>query len=421
MRCKAIINYLSLLLSLALLVNPQPLWASLAVAPLKQEISIRPGETAKITLRFIHQVRAAEVTPDVATLTLTDVSVSEAGSLIFKDPGTLKNSASPWITLPTKTVSVDPGKEDTVEIAIAPPLQTPPGEYYSAVKVDLGQVTRTEVGIQLKYQIVSGIFVTVLGQTLSKQAKIVGSDIRWPSQFAAPATQPATTQPAATAPPVVMVTLQNSGPARFTASGTVRIVDAESRRVLMTAVLVSGRPCVFGGDRRLFEAPITKPLPPGKYQAKITLDYESSWNRAYYTEVFEISPEQALMLAQVVKHQADTTTGISIRPAKYSLAIPAGGSRSLGLALKSTTEIPVRCLVSGASTGAGDMDSWFTIDPADSTLKNFGHKSVEIKIEVPHDAKPGPYTALVAIESHPEGSDLHRTEVPIEIQVKPER
>lgn len=413
---------LTLLLGLACLTGPRLAQAGLAISPLKQEISLRPGETGTVHIKVNHQIRPNITSgPESATFKVVDVVVAENGSLVFPEAGTQKNSASKWLTLGQNSITLDPGKNDAITLTITPPVQAQPGEYYTAIMITMGKLGHSDQGVDLQYQVVSGVFVTVLGQTLPKRAVIARCDIEWPKTPPAPATQPASEKTEDFTPPMFVAVLKNTGAARFDGRGTLRIMNADTNRVVMTAVMTSSRPCVFSGDSRRFQAPLTKPLPPGRYQAKVGLDYESSWSKAYQTFNFDITPEQAGLLARLDKHQTSVVKGIVLGSTKLTPTIPAGGQRSLGLAVRNITDIPTRCLISVASVGDTDVDSWITLDPTDFTLQKMGHKSVEIKVEVPPGTKKGIYTALVAVESLPEGSDMRRMEIPVEIQVKTER
>jgi len=192
-------------------------------------------------------------------------------------------------------------------------------------------------------------------------------------------------------------------------------------RVVMTAVLTSRRPCVFGGDSRRFEAPLTKALAAGKYAIKVDMDYESTWAKAYMTETIEITAAQSALLTRIKERQDSTALAVSISPVKHVQAIMPGATRSLGVGIKSRTDVTVRCMVTAASTGETDVDSWISVGAEDFSLSPAAHKSVEIKVAVPATAKRGTYTATLAIESWPEGADVRRTEIPIEIQVQAER
>ena len=165
--------------------------AGVAVAPLKQEISLKPGEEGKIKLLLSYVNRTQTDTRQKMQLTLSDVRATEDGSLMFDDPGTLKTSASKWISLVAGDLELEPGQTKTVECTVKVPLYAAPGEYYSVAMVTLAQKGVNENGVAVQYRIASGIFITVLGRTFPREARITQCALTWP-QVPAAGTQAAT-------------------------------------------------------------------------------------------------------------------------------------------------------------------------------------------------------------------------------------
>ena len=83
--------------------------AGIAVSPLKQEISLKPGEQADVYLSLSYNNRLPTDAPQQVSLSLTDVQVSQEGALEFPAPGTVADSAAKWIALATPEVNLDPG------------------------------------------------------------------------------------------------------------------------------------------------------------------------------------------------------------------------------------------------------------------------------------------------------------------------
>src|SRR3974390_2262749 len=124
--------------------------AGIAVAPLKQEISIKPGEDGKVTLSLMFHNRNDGDVAQKVKLGLVDVQVSDAGALSFKEPGSLPASASKWGTLSNTEVAMEPGQAHQVECTISIPQSAAPGEYYTAVMVTLGQAGKTASGVSVQ-------------------------------------------------------------------------------------------------------------------------------------------------------------------------------------------------------------------------------------------------------------------------------
>jgi hypothetical protein len=393
------------------------LFAGIAVSPLKQEISLKPGETRKIVINMAYNTRDPSDTRQKTVLTLTDVLATEDGGLQFKDAGALKNSASKWITFNVPEATLEPGASQAVECVIAVPLDAAPGEYYSALMVTLGNTGLTDKGVVIQYRIASGIFVTVEGRTFAKEAKIAHCEMLWPQ---AAATQPAdaATQPAETgsALPKVQVLLQNTGKARFDATGKLTVLDNQRRIVLVTP-MTTRRACVFGGDSRQFNAEITKPLVAGRYMMRVEMDYQSAWVKARQEIPFEILPEQANLLAQAKLRRTASTALVQVTPDTLSSVVPPGGTRSLAITLKNVSDAEVACTADIAAGGAPGI----TVRPDQFSIAKGSRRTVEVLIESPKDAVTNHLSALINIAASAEGGGHSELTIPVEVQQRTER
>ena len=406
-------------------MGANPAIAGMSVSPLKQEVSLKPGEEGKVRITLTNNIRNGPDISQAVRLSVADVKVSESGALEFLESGVLGNSASRWISLTKVDVTLEPRQSNIVECAISVPLSAQPGEYYSAVLVTMGTRGRNEKGLAVQFRIASGIFVTVLGRTLSRHAKIGTCDVVWPQT----ASREAATQPASAAPPAppappelprVLVALQNVGQARFDGSGKITLLDGRSR-IMFTAPLTTGRPCVFAGDTRQFEAIIAKPVPAGKYVIRVDMDYQSSWARARQELPVEILPAQAEMLLAMKARLREESAVAEILPEKISPTIPAGATRSLAVAVRNISDGPIQYVASVSSGSNPAANSWFTVRPQGFTIHKGGRQSVELKIEVPADTAAGRYFGKVSVEDGTEGSRLRKLEVPLEIEVITEK
>ena len=389
--------------------------AGIAVSPLKQEITVRPGETGKYTITIANNSRGAGDITQSVHLSVTDVQVSEDGAIIFKDPGTAQHSASKWITLSQNDLTLDPNHSQAIEFTVTPPQYAQAGEYYTAVMVTLGTKTRDEKGVLIQYRTASGIFLTIPGRTFPRQAKITRCEMLWPQAI------PEGQQPAADAPqPRISLTLQNFGQARFEATGKVALFDEKSRLVF-AGPLNTKRPCVFGGDSRVFATPVTKALPPGKYTAKITLDYQSGWGFLHETLPLEITPEQATLLTALKKRQPGEAIGLEVTPEKPAYAIPPGGSRTFALTAKNVVDLPVHCAIALFQTDDASANSWITLAAPECTISKGSRKSIPVSIHIPAGTKPGKYSSHITLEGAPGDLDPSTLLVPVEIEVQAER
>jgi hypothetical protein len=266
------------------------------------------------------------------------------------------------------------------------------------------------------------VFVTVTGRSFPREAKITRCEVTWPQPTVqTPSTQPAS-QPAGPESARVSIVLQNTGQARFDATGKISIADSHSRTVF-TAPLTSKRPCVFGGDSRLFEAPLDRPLAVGQYVVRVEMDYQSGWAKAHHRLPLEITPEKAELLnvAKKTARQAGDLP-VQVTPEKLSVATPAGAFRSLKLALKNNGEHALRCTAKLVFESDRPVDvSWVSVAPEEFQLSRSGQKTLELIIRLPVRAALGQHTCAVLIEAGQGDTDSMRIRVPVELDVKAEK
>jgi len=395
--------------------------AGISVSPLKQEITGKPGETVKFKITVSNNRRAESDTARAVRLEVMDVTVSEDGALSFQGPGSQRNSASNWVSLGAKALTVEPGQSRIVECSLTAPYAAP-GEYYSAILVTLEDKGKTDKGVSVTYRIASGLFVTVTGRSFPREAKITRCEVTWPQPTVrTPSAQPAS-PPAGPEPAKISIVLQNTGQARFDATGRISIADSHSRTVF-TAPLTGNRPCVFGGDSRLFEAPLDRPLAVGQYVVRVDMDYQSGWAKAHHQLPLEITPEKAELLkaAQQAARQVKDLP-VQVTPEKLAVAMTAGAFRSLKLALKNNSEDALRCTATRVFEGDRPVGgSWVTIAPEEFELSKSGQKTLELVIRVPVGAALGQHTCTVLIEADPGGADSVHFRVPVELDVKAEK
>ena len=395
--------------------------AGISVSPLKQEVTARPGETVKFKITVSNSRRAESDTARAVRLEVMDVTVSQDGALSFHGPGSQKNSASNWVSLEAKALTVEPGQSRIVEGSLTAPYAAS-GEYYSAVLVTLEDKGKTDKGVSVTYRIASGVFVTVTGRSFPREAKITRCEVTWPPPTVQTPSTPPASPPAGPEPAKVSVVLQNTGQARFDATGRISIADSHSRTVF-TAPLTTHRPCVFGGDSRLFEAPLDRPLGAGQYVVRVDMDYQSGWAKAHHRLPLEITPEKAELLkaAQKAAQQAGDLP-VQVTPEKLAVTMPAGAFRSLKLALKNNSEDALRCTATRVFEGDRPVGvSWVSVAPEEFELSKSGQKTLELVIRVPVGAAPGQHACAVLIEADPGGTDSVHIRVPVELEVKAEK
>jgi hypothetical protein len=391
-----------------------PASAGLGVAPLKQEISVKPGETATFYISIINKARGQGDATQSARLEIMDFDVTEDGGLVFKEPSAGPASASKWITLGKSEVILDSGRDERIACTVKVPYSAA-GEYYSAVMVTLGHKGRTDSGVGLSLRIASGVFITVLGQTFPRQAKIEKCEFVWPASL----TDFYKEGPPAW--PQVKGVLRNAGKSRFEGSGTLEIIDAGGRPVLRKP-LVSKRPLVFGGDSRIFRCSLDKVLPAGEYRARLTFDYQSQWGKACNVSPVTISADQASLLALLVQESASPTaasaqSALKISPDKLVARIAAGGNRSMGLSVRNTSRDLLHCTATLVAEGDSSIpEGWIALAQENFVLDRLQSACLPMAVRVPAEAT-GTYSGTLVVEAVGAEGEKTQTTVSVELTV----
>src|ERR1035441_10129319 len=73
--------------------------AGVAMSPLKQEVSLKPGDQTKLVVTIANNSRSENTPTETVHVEIADVEVQENGTLLLRSPGTKANSASKWISL----------------------------------------------------------------------------------------------------------------------------------------------------------------------------------------------------------------------------------------------------------------------------------------------------------------------------------
>ena len=107
---------------ITMVLGVQSTEAGIVVSPLKQEVDVKPGRTAEFHISIANSARNEWDQPaETVHLEVMDFSVSEGGGLTFQPAGTVKNSASKWITLDKSDLRLAPGQGEKVTCKLRAP------------------------------------------------------------------------------------------------------------------------------------------------------------------------------------------------------------------------------------------------------------------------------------------------------------
>jgi hypothetical protein len=104
------------------------------IRPTRLETEVNPGTEKTVSFR-VQTAAAAAPSRETLILESTDWNVLEDGSIQYAAPGTMQDSASPWIQFSPAAFALIPAMNQLVRITITVPANAPPGAYRTGILV----------------------------------------------------------------------------------------------------------------------------------------------------------------------------------------------------------------------------------------------------------------------------------------------
>jgi hypothetical protein len=108
--------------------------SGLGLNPARLEVEVNPGGEKTVGFRIEAPASSIPVQGRLM-LTLTDWNIDEQANVTYAEPGTLPNSASPWIIFSPAAITTTSGETHLVRLTIRVPESARPGVYRSGVFV----------------------------------------------------------------------------------------------------------------------------------------------------------------------------------------------------------------------------------------------------------------------------------------------
>ena len=180
---------------------------------------------------------------------------ADGAQSFYGEPGTLRHSCGPWVSLNPVESSVKPGATMIVRITVSVPQEMASGGYWCALTVDEipdPLAIQTGVGVKFVASVSTGIFVNV--GAIERAARIVDLQIDADT---------------------VLVKLRNEGNAPVGIDGRLEFYAAGASAPTATVVVPRGtlltEPTVDG--TLITKLPPPSQLPSGRYRVRAILDY----------------------------------------------------------------------------------------------------------------------------------------------------
>lgn len=386
-------------------------FAGMAVSPLKQEITVKPGKEAEFSIHVTNNDRGLNTKPCTVNTELLDFFVTPDGSLKFGSEYKSDRSATDWIKFDADEFTLNPGESRELTGTVKAPLNAD-GDYWTAVMIGLGSKDKeAESGVQLNLRTASGLFIRVQKRNYLERAEVTDVNVVLP-QISEDSNDL----------PVLRIfsTLDNTGHISFIAKGQAWIYSDKWKKIASIPLSTSRRR-VFPTHRRIFEGTMSQPLPAGNYHVRIFMGPDLERGRKFTKQSdFKISEKLADHWAKNMPMSENNIFGfepaaieLDLTPGRYTPARLIASNNSLN-----TLSVAIELI-------NGDIPkNWCRLQFDEFTLAHRNRKNTICHVRIPEDAEKGSYTGqLVARIEHSGLTDKNQSntetrKIPITIKVK---
>lgn len=415
-------RFAALFLAAALFAPGGDVVAGIAVSPLQQEVTVRPGAKAEIRLTLRNVKRRPDAGAQALKIDVVGFSVSREGHISFAGARQHARSADKWITLEADELVLAPGESREIKGTVEAPFSAD-GDYWAALMVSNEGTSRRQGAVNIRLRTACGVFVRVARHSHLERLSIRDLSVALPrsAQGAAPAAghagQLAAGPTEEISALVVSADVTNEGLVKVNAWGTASLY-LDGRRKVATIPLHAHRRRILPGHARRFVGVMPSPLPAGDYSVKLMFGSNPKGGRRAFKEVaFELDGRTAALWRD--SNSGHRPASFDVEPQELKQEMTAGRFTALSVSIlnRSPATMQLSCRLNEGTLPAG----WLQISPADFTLGPGQRRSAVCRIAIPDGTQPGNYSGRLVIgaESAGLGSEENapRREVPIRIAI----
>jgi hypothetical protein len=377
----------ALLLASLFFGNQSVLGASFMLAPPRVELSLRPGSRQNVKLAVLTKV--GEGGPDEVMYMrfyVVDFELSNTGEVVFREPGSLKQSASNWIDLETRDFQMHPDERRMIDMNIRVP-GAPAGGYYSAIVLEqlpVGGIMRGQKVVHT-VRFVTLVELTVEGRgSLQRDAAITKVNVGRVGEKRGSG---------------FTVTVENRGNVHIRGSGQLMVKTAGGGR-LASLPLEAGRGTILPNGSRDFTAVLDRLLPTGNYVAEAVIKYGMR-GTAVARVPFSVSGRGLVATGTL---DAEKTVRFFVDPYWADLTAGPGAFRTVPISVQNgeenhihvsskavdvTFDLDGRLVVSDVAGGPWSCAEWIEIKPAEFDLRPRERRNVIVTVALPKDVVGG--------------------------------
>jgi hypothetical protein len=401
--------------------------AGMAVSPIQQWVTVKPGKQETVTVIVTNADRGPETKPCTVSVEVVDFTVSPQGKLSFVKEARHSRSAVDWLEFDSSPFVLQPGESKKLEGKVSAPASAD-GDYWAAVLVKLGNPQEPKGNVAVRLQTASGIFIHVARRNYIERGTVTDANVVMP-EFAPVGNfteEPAWNQ---TSEEIqnkrvlkVNAELENDGLVAFLANGKARLYSENWRRVA-SIPMYTNRRRIFPTHSRRFIGVMSQPIPAGKYKLQLVFEPTSSRNGSSTTKHSrKITKDIELVVSDDLAQQWNknfTDDGIQIldvEPQELNLSLNPGRftTKRFQAISRGLSTVSVRCRIEAD----GQIKDWVALKSADFALAANMRRSVLCWVRIAPDAEPGRYCGTICVEAERSGLTAQH-EANVEVQKIP--
>ena len=217
------------------------------------DVAITAGETRDLQVEAANFGHEAAVARTYAANVYSIVNGGFGASLSGEPPA----ATTKWVTFPTQELTLAPGDAVVMDVRVAVPKDTPPGEYIAALVIENAEPIRG-----------AG---TVAVDQVNRSAIAIAIDVPGPREPAVAIGEVGHSEVAGTS--VVTFSIDNPGNVHLYPTGEFLLRDDAGDQIASASPKMDS---VYAGTSTLLELRLDNLLPPGQYCAELSLSDEGT-------------------------------------------------------------------------------------------------------------------------------------------------
>ena len=153
--------------------------AGMAVSPLQQWVTVKPGKEASFSVTVTNTNRGPETRPCTVSVSVVDFTVSPQGRLSFGAHLKHSRSAVEWFTFNASEFILEPGESKEIKARVSAPASAD-GDYWAAIMVKLDNSKKQNKGVMVNLQTASGVFVHVARRNYIEWGNVTDANVVMP-------------------------------------------------------------------------------------------------------------------------------------------------------------------------------------------------------------------------------------------------